>query len=243
MSRKDKKDKKDKKDDTKNKRPRKDQKPKHRTALWQREVKRLQKSTDLLIRKLPFQRLVREILNSTSRTQDLRMQSGSLAALQEASEYFLINLMEKSNAAAIHAKRVTVMPKDFQLIMRVSENPGLEAAGKGLPDAMNRMAAQRAALRAGQPPPAPPAPEEEEEGDPSVRPERKVVRDARLEAERKEREAKFRREAAAKRKAELAAAKAQQEQGEPAEKKQDNGNRKPTTRPRIPKTNKPSQKK
>jgi histone H3/H4 len=78
-----------------------------------REIRRYQKSTELLIRKLPFQRLVREI--SQDYKSDLRFQSLAIAALQEACEYYLVGLFEDTNLAAIHAKRVTIMPKDIQL--------------------------------------------------------------------------------------------------------------------------------
>ena len=82
-----------------------------------REIRRYQKSTDLLIRKLPFQRLVREIAQDFK--TDLRFQSSAIAALQEASEAYLVGLFEDSNLCAIHAKRVTIMPKDLQLARRI----------------------------------------------------------------------------------------------------------------------------
>eukprot|EP01115_Flamella_aegyptia_P004198 TRINITY_DN1836_c0_g1_i1.p1 TRINITY_DN1836_c0_g1~~TRINITY_DN1836_c0_g1_i1.p1 ORF type:complete len:136 (+),score=42.24 TRINITY_DN1836_c0_g1_i1:100-507(+) len=82
-----------------------------------REIRRYQKSTDLLIRKLPFQRLVREIAQDYK--TDLRFQSASIAALQEASEAYLVGLFEDTNLCAIHAKRVTIMPKDIQLARRI----------------------------------------------------------------------------------------------------------------------------
>ena len=82
-----------------------------------REIRRYQKSTDLLLRKLPFQRLVREIAQNIS--ADLRFQAAALAASQEASEAFLVGLMEDSNLCAIHARRVTIMPKDLQLSQRI----------------------------------------------------------------------------------------------------------------------------
>jgi histone H3/H4 len=78
-----------------------------------REIRRYQKSTELLIRKLPFQRLVREIAQDYK--SDLRFQSLAIAALQEACEYYLVGLFEDTNLACIHAKRVTIMPKDIQL--------------------------------------------------------------------------------------------------------------------------------
>ncbi|KAH9931808.1 histone H3 [Fomitopsis serialis] len=74
-----------------------------------REIRRYQKSTELLIRKLPFQRLVREMLR-TSRYTDLRFQSSAA---------YLVSLFEDTNLAAIHAKRVTIQPKDLALARRL----------------------------------------------------------------------------------------------------------------------------
>jgi len=82
-----------------------------------REIRRYQKSTELLIRKLPFQRLVREIAQDFK--TDLRFQSSAIGALQEASEAYLVALFEDTNLAAIHAKRVTIQPKDIQLARRL----------------------------------------------------------------------------------------------------------------------------
>ncbi|KAI8994853.1 histone H3 [Pilobolus umbonatus] len=82
-----------------------------------REIRRYQKSTELLIRKLPFQRLVREIAQDFK--TDLRFQSSAIGALQEASEAYLVSLFEDTNLAAIHAKRVTIQPKDIQLARRL----------------------------------------------------------------------------------------------------------------------------
>lgn len=82
-----------------------------------REIRRYQKSSELLIRKLPFQRLVREVAQDF-RT-DLRFQGSAILALQEASEAYLVGLFEDSNLAAIHAKRVTIQPKDVQLARRI----------------------------------------------------------------------------------------------------------------------------
>ncbi|ELR52422.1 hypothetical protein M91_02497, partial [Bos mutus] len=84
-----------------------------------REIRRYQKSTELLIRKLPFQRLVREIAQDFK--TDLRFQSAAIGALQEASEAYLaylVGLFEDTNLCAIRAKRVTIMPKDIQLACR-----------------------------------------------------------------------------------------------------------------------------
>ena len=82
-----------------------------------REIRRYQKSTELLLRKLPFQRLCREIAQDFK--SDLRFQSSAIAALQEASEAYLVGLFEDTNLCAIHAKRVTIMPKDIQLARRI----------------------------------------------------------------------------------------------------------------------------
>jgi len=82
-----------------------------------REIRRYQKSTELLIRKLPFRRLVREIAQDFK--TDLRFQNAALSALQEASEAYLVGLFEDTNLCAIHAKRVTIMPKDIQLARRI----------------------------------------------------------------------------------------------------------------------------
>lgn len=82
-----------------------------------REIRRYQKSTDLLIRKLPFQRLVREVAGEIA--LGLRFQSTAIMALQEASEAYLVGLFEDVNLCAIHAKRVTIFPKDVQLARRI----------------------------------------------------------------------------------------------------------------------------
>ena len=85
-----------------------------------REIRRYQGSTDLLIRKLPFQPLVREIAqDSRFGWLELRFLGSALLALQEASEAYLIGLFEDTNLCAIHAKRVTIMPKDIQLARRM----------------------------------------------------------------------------------------------------------------------------
>ncbi|CAI5466759.1 unnamed protein product [Closterium sp. Yama58-4] len=86
-----------------------------------REIRKYQKSTELLIRKLPFQRLVREIAQDFK--TDLRFQSSAVMALQEAAEAYLVGLFEDTNLCAIHAKRVTIMPKDIQLARRIRGEP------------------------------------------------------------------------------------------------------------------------
>ena len=80
-------------------------------ALW--EIRRYQKSFELLIRKLPFNRLVREIAQDFK--TDLRFQAQVIGALQEAAEAYLVGLFEDTNLCAIHTKQVTIMPKDIQL--------------------------------------------------------------------------------------------------------------------------------
>lgn len=82
-----------------------------------REIRKYQKSTELLMRKLPFQRLVREIAQDFK--SDLRFQGSAIMALQEASEAYIVSLMEDTNLCAIHAKRVTIMPNDIKLARRL----------------------------------------------------------------------------------------------------------------------------
>ena len=84
-----------------------------------REIRRYQKSTELLIPKAPMSRLVKEVLQYACGKPDYRMQSIALAAVHEASEAYTVGLMEDVNLCAIHAKRVTVMPKDIQLARRI----------------------------------------------------------------------------------------------------------------------------
>ncbi|KAK2719489.1 hypothetical protein QYM36_005091 [Artemia franciscana] len=86
-------------------------------TVARREIRRYQKSTELLIRKLPFQRLARGIAQDFK--TDLRFHSSAVMALQEASKAYLIGLFEDTNLCAIHAKRVTIMPKDIQLARRI----------------------------------------------------------------------------------------------------------------------------
>jgi histone H3 len=82
-----------------------------------RDIRKYQKSTDLLIRKLPFQRLVREIAQEVK--SNLRFQSTAILALHEAAESYLTGLFEDTNLCAIHAKRVTIMARDMQLARRI----------------------------------------------------------------------------------------------------------------------------
>eukprot|EP00804_Cyclotella_cryptica_P030747 CCRYP_009154-RA/>CCRYP_009154-RA protein AED:0.12 eAED:0.08 QI:0/-1/0/1/-1/0/1/0/118 len=85
----------------------------------------LPKSTDLLIRKVPFQRLAREVLQDLNMPGSYphftaeRFQATSLLAIQESVEAFSVGLFEDANLCAIHARRVTIMPKDMQLALRI----------------------------------------------------------------------------------------------------------------------------
>jgi histone H3 len=83
-----------------------------------KEIRQYQLSTDLLLRRLPFARLVREIQQGLSR-QTYNWQATAILALQEAAEAHLVGLFEDCNLCAIHAKRVTIMPKDMQLARRI----------------------------------------------------------------------------------------------------------------------------
>ena len=82
-----------------------------------KDIRHFQASTALLIRKLPFQRAVREIAQNYK--TDLRFQSAVVLCLQEATEAYLVRLFDDANLCAIHAGRVTIMPKDIQLARRI----------------------------------------------------------------------------------------------------------------------------
>jgi len=82
-----------------------------------REIRRYQKTGELLMRRLPFQRLVREITQDWR--DEVRFQASAMTALQEAAEAYLVGLFEDTNLCAIHTKRVTIMPRDLQLARRI----------------------------------------------------------------------------------------------------------------------------
>lgn len=92
-----------------------------------REIREYQKSVNNLIPKLPFSRVVREVLinNTTYGIQDMRISREALMALQEASEMYLVNFFEDSLRLCIHAKRVTLMPRDMQIITLLRNNWGI----------------------------------------------------------------------------------------------------------------------
>ena len=82
-----------------------------------REIRRYQKLTELLCRKLPVSRLIREIAQNFK--NDLRFQASAIGALHEAMEAYLVGLFEDTNLCTIHARRITIMPKDMQLARRI----------------------------------------------------------------------------------------------------------------------------
>ena len=82
-----------------------------------KEIQKYQKGADLLIRRVPFQRLVREIVQK--RREGLKLQSLAVLALQEAGEAFIVGLMEQANLCTIQAKWVTIMPRDIQLACKI----------------------------------------------------------------------------------------------------------------------------
>ena len=86
-----------------------------------RQIRKYQTSTELLIRKLPFQRLVREVVWSLWKDKQYRFQSTALLALQEACEAFLVRMFGQVNDIAIHGKRVTIQPRDIQLWRRLTD--------------------------------------------------------------------------------------------------------------------------
>ena len=85
-----------------------------------RDIRKYQKSTEFLIPRLPFRRLIKEMIQ---RKGDFRMQTSAAEALQEASEAYLVNVLEDANLCAIHSKRVTIMPKDIALTMVIRGGP------------------------------------------------------------------------------------------------------------------------
>ena len=91
-------------------------------SAWFKDVKKLQESVELLIKKLRFQRLVCEIAQGIN--VDLRFQGKAILALQEATEAFLVKMFTFANLCAIHGKRRTLMPKDIHLLRKIWEDTG-----------------------------------------------------------------------------------------------------------------------
>ncbi|XP_061680598.1 histone H3-like centromeric protein A [Syngnathoides biaculeatus] len=86
------------------------------------EIRKYQKSTHILLRKASSARLVREVCQGFGRGS-YRWQVLALMALQEAAEAFLVLLFSDANLCAIHAKRVTLFPRDIQLARRIRGAP------------------------------------------------------------------------------------------------------------------------
>ncbi|RWS03177.1 histone H3.3-like protein, partial [Dinothrombium tinctorium] len=86
-----------------------------------RDIRRFQRSTENLIPRLPFQRLIRSIAFDL-KLKEFKFQTAALIALQEAAESYLVNLFENTNLCAIHANRITITPKDMVLALRIKEN-------------------------------------------------------------------------------------------------------------------------
>ena len=92
-----------------------------------REIRRYQQSTECLIKRTPFNKLIKEISQQYRvcpycpgmPSVQVRFQSTALAALQEAAENFIVGLFEDMNLLAGHARRVTVMPQDIRLALRI----------------------------------------------------------------------------------------------------------------------------
>ena len=95
-----------------------------------REIRKYQRSTEHVLKRRPFQNLVREITQTLSKNE-YRFQTSALLALQEAAEAYLVGLFEDVNRCAIHAKRVTVLAKDMQLALRIREGPNISKASHG----------------------------------------------------------------------------------------------------------------
>ena len=95
-----------------------------------REIKTYQKDYGLLIRKLPFSRLVKEAARKCM--NDVRFQTQAILALQEATEYYVVMWFQMVNYAAIHGKRVTIMQKDFHLVHQIMKVLGMEPIPLGL---------------------------------------------------------------------------------------------------------------
>jgi histone H3 len=85
------------------------------TVALREQIRRFQKTTELLIRKASFQRVVREIAQTMFPKLDLCFQSLAVLALHEASEAYMVGMFEDTNLVALHAKRVTIMARDMLL--------------------------------------------------------------------------------------------------------------------------------
>lgn len=97
----------------KQRRPRKQTQPRKRKDQISKEIVRLQKTTELCIPRLPFQRLVREIIQKYS--NNFRVQVTTIEALRESSEAFIVQMFEDAFALTIHRQRITLNRRDIQL--------------------------------------------------------------------------------------------------------------------------------
>ena len=88
-----------------------------------REIRQYQKSTELLCRKGPFRRLVKELI--TDINSNLRLQEKAAVALQEGAEAYLAGLFTDANLEALHAKRVTIQPKDIKIARTIRREENL----------------------------------------------------------------------------------------------------------------------
>ena len=86
-----------------------------------KEIRRYQKGTELLLRKLPFMRLLRQITDDQPKGKEYRWQAQAVVALQEASEIYIVGYLHDTNLCAIHARRVTIQVKDMKLVKRLRE--------------------------------------------------------------------------------------------------------------------------
>jgi histone H3 len=93
-----------------------------------REIRAYQKSTELIIPFLPFARLAKEIANN--HLNGVRFQPGALDCLQEAAEQHLVTMFEKTQLCAIHARRVTIMLKDVELVRRICDGWSCDSEGR-----------------------------------------------------------------------------------------------------------------
>ena len=96
----------------------KEKKKRRNDIKWLREIKKYQRCTNLLINKLPFCRLVKEITQEVSGNEH-RYTTQAIDALQEASEAYLVGLLEDSQLCSFHARRITLMKRDVELARRI----------------------------------------------------------------------------------------------------------------------------
>ena len=111
------------------------------SVLARREIRKYQASTELLIRRLPFQRLVREIVQSIK--PEFRCQSTGILAMQEACEAFLVGIFEDARLGMQHGKRKTLFPRDVILALRMR---GMSDFVNKVEDAKIKMAAKVAVV-------------------------------------------------------------------------------------------------